>query len=126
MEQQFPDTDLPAYCRQCRAAGGCDATKGEVCPRPAVLPECLPAMLAYDACETQWRVGPGGVVGLDYTACIATLTLYLPRWEKEQPTADLTVPELLDDLRTIEQGLLTGMAEKAEKERLQRESQGHE
>lgn len=113
MEQEYPDTDLPAYCRKCRERGGC----GDACPRPAVLPECLPALRAYDACETQWRVGPGGVVGLDYAACIATLTLYLPRWNKEQPTADLTVPELLDDLRTIEQGLLTGMAEKAAKEK---------
>ncbi|WP_277752532.1 DUF1799 domain-containing protein [Rhodanobacter glycinis] len=86
----------------------------------------MPALRAYDTCETQWRVGAGGAVGLDYTACIATLTLYLPRWNKELPTADLTVPELLDDLRTIEQAMLTGMAEKAEKERQQRESEGHE
>jgi hypothetical protein len=40
----------------------------------------------------------------------------VPRWEKEQPTAEpLDVLDLLDDLRTIEQALLTAWAENAEK-----------
>jgi len=118
VENAWPGTDLPAYCKACK---GCDASKGEICPRPIVLPENVPALRAYDLCGTQWRVAFGGAVGLDYPACIATLERYVPRWEKEQPTAEpLDVLDLLDDLRTIEQALLTAWAENAEKRKTEK------
>lgn len=117
IEQQFPATDLPAYCRKCRASGGC----GSACPRPQLLPECRDAVRAYDTCDTQWRVGMGGPTGLDYAACVATLTLYLPRWQAAaEPDAaihHLTVADLLDDVRTIEHALLAAQSEQAQKKR---------
>lgn len=81
----------------------------------------MPALHAYDACETQWRTGFGCITGFDYTACIATLTLYLPRWQAQAQPGDpihaMTVTDLLDDLRTIEQAMLTAWFEKAEANR---------
>lgn len=86
-----------------------------------MLPECRPALAAYEVCETQWRTGFGCVTGFDYAACIATLTLYLPRWKASAPAGDpihaMEVPDLLDDLRTIEEALLTAWAEVAEQKR---------
>lgn len=59
-----------------------------------------------------------GATGLDYPACIATLQLYLPRWQaqapKDTPWSVCTTADLLDDLRTIEDALLTAWDEKAE------------
>lgn len=115
MEQQYPGTDLPAYCKACK---GCDASKGEICPRPQVLPENGPALRAYDLCSTQWRTGFCGATGLDYPACLAVLERYVPRWEKEPPTAEpLDVLDLMNDLRTIEHALLTAWAENAERDK---------
>lgn len=115
MPSQYPTTDLPAYCRKCRESGGC----GSLCPMPQVLPENLPAMLAFDACSTQWRVGFAGKTGLDYGACLATLAAYLPRWQAQAPADDamqaMDVPALMDDLRVIENAMLDAWAEKAEK-----------
>jgi hypothetical protein len=116
-EQQWPDeTNLPDYCKTCRATGGCDA-----CPKPHLLPECLPALRAWDTCSTQMRVSFAGTTGLDYGACIATLALYLPRWKALAPPGDalhgMEVADLLDDLRTIEDALLTAWAEQAAEKR---------
>lgn len=62
-----------------------------------------------------------GATGLDYAACIATLQLYLPQWRLTAQPGDAIhhteVPQLLDDLRVIEQALLATWAEKAERER---------
>lgn len=116
MEALYPATDLVSYCKSCRLKGGCDA-----CPRPQLLPECVPATWAYDVCATQWRTGFAGATGLDYDACVATLQLYLPRWQADAPpTAPIhamQVLDLLDDLRTIEHALLTAWKEKADESR---------
>jgi hypothetical protein len=77
---------------------------------------------AFDHCDTQWRVG-FATTGLDYAACIAALTLYLPYWQAEAPADDpihhCTVASLMDDVRTIERAMLDAWAErdKAERER---------
>lgn len=57
-----------------------------------VLPEAWPAVTMFLRVQTQWRVGMGGVIGLDYGAV---------RWlfELEQVTKPA---ELLDDLQVIE------------------------
>lgn len=55
-------------------------------------------------CSTQWRVGMGGATGLDYTAIIAALQYH---------ECDKT---MFDDLRTIERGALSAMAERRKKE----------
>lgn len=83
-------------------------------------------MRAYDACETQWRVAFGGATGLDYAACIAILGVYLPRWQSEVAEGDgesAELPDVMDDLRIIEGAFLDAMAEKAEKERQQRQEE---
>lgn len=103
------------------ATKGCDSGRCDKCPKPRLLPECLPALHAWDACSTQMRVGMAGATGLDYGACIATLQLYLPRWQAQadpgDPLRGMEVADLLDDLRTIENALLTAWAEQAEKKR---------
>ena len=57
-----------------------------------VLPEAWPAVTMFLRVQTQWRAGPGGVIGLDYGAV---------RWlfELEQVTKPA---ELLEDLQVIE------------------------
>lgn len=66
-------------------------------------------------------MGFAGATGMDYTACIATLQLYLPQWRRAAPPGDpihdIEVPALLDDLRVIEQALLATWADRAERER---------
>lgn len=114
MEQEYPDTDLPAYCRKTCPSGVVCAD----CPRPQLLPENLLSLRAYELCSTQWRTGFNGATGLDYSSCIATLERYARRWDKEQPDAEPIDPlDLLDEVRTIEQALLTAWAEQAEKKR---------
>ena len=34
----------------------------------AIWPENWPSLCAFLACETQWRIGPAGWMGLDYPA----------------------------------------------------------
>ncbi len=41
-----------------------------------IEPEAWPAMQAFLACQTQWRMGPNGPVGLDYTAVAWVFRLY--------------------------------------------------
>lgn len=83
-----------------------------------MLPENVPVLRAYEVCATQWRVSFAGATGLDYPACLATLDRYLPRWAKELPTADpRDALDLLDDLRVIEQALLTAWADNAERDK---------
>jgi hypothetical protein len=35
-------------------------------------------------CQTQWRTGPGGVIGLDYSALLAVASLCLPASAEKQ------------------------------------------
>lgn len=85
----------------------------------------MPAVTAYGVCRTQWRTSMTGATGLDYPACIATLQLYLPCWQAQAPNdtpwSACTTAELLDDLRTIEDALLTAWDEQAEADRQKRE-----
>lgn len=82
-----------------------------------MLPTNVPAVKAYQVCGSQWRTSFIGATGLDYTACIAALQLYLPRWQAEGGDnphwKEHTLTTLLDDLRTIEDALLTAWDEKA-------------
>ena len=57
-----------------------------------VIPEAWPAVAMFLKVQTQWRVGIGGVIGLDYGAV---------RWlfDLEQVSEPA---ELLDDLQVIE------------------------
>lgn len=59
--------------------------------------------------STQWRVGPGGVIGLDYQVIPMFLRLRrVPRarWEA-----------LIDDLRTMEAEALAVLAEERERDK---------
>jgi len=59
-----------------------------------VWPDTLPAVNAFIAMETQWRVGFAGATGLDYTALPAVLDLMdMPPNERR---------DLFDDLRVLE------------------------
>ena len=106
------------YCRECRAAGGCEAI-GKTCAQPQLLPEALPSVQAYGVCETQWSVGMAGRTGLRYEGCIPTLSLYLPDWQQADPErwSDRTVPDLLRDVQLIERAMLTADSEQRDKQR---------
>ena len=41
-----------------------------------VEPDAWPAVEAFLVCQTQWRMGPNGPVGLDYTAVAWVFRLY--------------------------------------------------
>lgn len=51
----------------------CNQTECKNCEfkRPALLPANAEAWQLWLAVNTQWRVGPGRIVGLDYQAVIA-------------------------------------------------------
>lgn len=61
-----------------------------------------PVLTAWSAIATQWRVGPGGAVGLDYPGAKVALDAY---------RIDLTA-ELLGDLQTLEHAALQAWADK--------------
>lgn len=71
-----------------------------------VWPDAWPAFRLFDAMGTQWRVGPGGPSGLDYTA-IPTAASMLGMKRR-----DLT--EIFPDLRVMEVEALAVMAESME------------
>lgn len=67
-----------------------------------VEPDAWPAVQAFLRCQTQWRTGPAGLVGLDYAALAWTFTLY-------------EVPDhaaMLADVQIIEGEILAAMHEK--------------
>lgn len=67
-----------------------------------VWPDTLPAVNAFIAMETQWRIGMAGATGLDYAALPAVLDLMeVPPSERYDLFADLRVMEghALDLLR---------------------------
>ena len=69
-----------------------------------VWPENLPAVNAFIALSTQWRVGMAGATGLDYNVIPAVLRL------QSIPRADW--PEVFDGLRIMESEALEIMREK--------------
>lgn len=55
-------------------------------------------------CQTQWRSGPGGVIGLDYGVVLELCSLYAVEDRRQ----------LLDDLQVMEGHALHLLAEMAE------------
>jgi len=68
--------------------------------------DCWPSFEVFLAADTQWRVGPGGPVGLDYQGVLAAM-----RFLGRRPTK-----ELLMDLKAIEHAALAAMRERQENE----------
>lgn len=68
-----------------------------------VWPDAWPAFRLFDAMGTQWRVGPGGASGLDYTAIPTTAEMLGIK------RRDLT--EIFPDLRVMEVEALAVFAE---------------
>lgn len=106
--------------RECWDFCGADRKAGRrcaECPAPTLLPECVPAVHAYQTCSTQWRVGANGRTGLDYPACRIAITglrglIDLPPW-----------PELLRDMQVIERAFLTCDSEQRARASAEREAQ---
>lgn len=71
-----------------------------------VWPDAWPAFRLFDAMGTQWRVGPSGYTGLDYTAIPATAAMLGIK------RRDLT--DIFPDLRVMEVEALAVMAESME------------
>jgi hypothetical protein len=68
-----------------------------------VWPENLPAVNAFIALSTQWRMGPAGPVGLDYAALPPVMRLIgLPR---------ATWPDVFEGVRVMESEALKIMGE---------------
>lgn len=71
-----------------------------------VWPDAWSAFRLFDAMGTQWRVGPGGPSGLDYTAILSTAAMLGIR------RRDLT--DIFPDLRVMEVEAMAVMAESME------------
>jgi hypothetical protein len=62
-------------------------------PKPfEVWPEHEDAVTLFLQCQTQWRVGPGGVVGLDYGVVLQMMDLYAVS-SRRQALEDLQIME---------------------------------
>lgn len=68
-----------------------------------VLPDNWQTFRLFNALSTQWRTGPGGVTGLDYTVIREVASLI--GIKKRQ------IPELFPDLQVMEAEALAVMAE---------------
>ena len=68
-----------------------------------VWPDNVQAVNVFVAMGTQWRCGPGGAIGLDYSALPQVLRL------TKVPRADW--PEVFDLLRILEDAALEKMRE---------------
>lgn len=66
-----------------------------------VEPDAWEAMRMFLRCQTQWRTGPAGVIGLDYLALEAMLRLY----------GALDPGAMLEDIQIIE-GEILAIAQK--------------
>lgn len=71
-----------------------------------VWPEHLDALEMFLRCQTQWRAGPNGVLGLDYGVVLELCRLYDVEDRKQ----------LLGDLQIMEGRALQLIAESAEKQ----------
>lgn len=69
-----------------------------------VEPEAWPAVQMFLRCQTQWRTGANGLIGLDYGALEWAFRLY----ETDDPAA------MLEDIQIIEAEVLTIMHERAD------------
>ena len=69
-----------------------------------VEPDAWPAVEMFLRCQTQWRSGGNGLIGLDYGALEWTFRLY----EADDPAA------MLEDIQIIEAEVLTIMHERAD------------
>lgn len=74
---------------------------GDEEPGIEVWPDNWLAVLVFAACGTQWRVGPGGPVGLDYSAIPVVMRLHAV------PRADWR--DTFDSLRVMEREALDVM-----------------
>lgn len=111
LDGAFPDL-TSAYCRSTCGKSRCDK-----CMQPRLLPDAEPAVAAYMAVSTQWRTD-GYRTGLDYTACIASLKLHLPRWRRaSRAWAGRTLADVMADLQIIESAILTADGERRDEER---------
>lgn len=66
-----------------------------------VWPENADAVSVFASMTTQWRVGPGGVIGLDYGA--------LPEVMRMRGISRSRWPEVFDDIRIMEDTALGWM-----------------
>jgi len=73
--------------------------------RQDVYPDVLPATNLLIAMATQWRVGPAGATGLDYSA--------LPHVFRLMGVPAIDRPSLFEDLRVMESEALRTMREQA-------------
>lgn len=67
-----------------------------------VWPECWPTFEVFARVQTQWRVGPGGPIGLDYAAVY-------PLLDRLHPDAPDEWARTLDDIRDMEAEALDEM-----------------
>lgn len=71
-----------------------------------VWPENVEPLTMFLRCQTQWRSGPNGLIGLDYGVVLNLCELY--------DVSDAKA--LLEDLQTMESHALQLIAENAEKQ----------
>lgn len=84
------------------------------CPAPTLLPAAVKPVSAYLLTATQWRQGPGGRTGLDYTAALALWAAW--RRRLRLPADD----RLHRDVTVIETAILQADRERAEAQRAER------
>lgn len=68
-----------------------------------VWPDNWPALELFLLCQTQWRTGPGGLVGLDYGAVLAMANL----WAVDR------VRETMADVQVIEAAILAQLSKES-------------
>ena len=68
-----------------------------------VWPENWPALELFMQCQTQWRTGPAGLLGLDYGAVLAMANL----WSMEH------VRDTMTDVQIIEATILGQLSKEA-------------
>jgi hypothetical protein len=69
-----------------------------------VWPCCMATVLLFDAMSTQWRVGPSGVVGLDYGVLDLVVRRRGFQFDDEQ--------QMFVDLQIMENGALLALHER--------------
>ena len=91
----------------------CSGKRCASCLQPRLLPDAEAGVAAYMAVSTQWRVGFGGRVGMDYTAVLAALKLHLPQWRRDSRAFDgLRLADVLADVQIVESAVLGADSER--------------